>query len=112
MSDDPRMGGGVVARHAELIGYVTLMWSDVHAQVGQLFEDFCAGRGILNKLFCYPVRYPKLPVIDAGKGIKQYPHQADIEAENEGARCLMPRIGMRPDKCWLYCIFVAEKRYF
>ena len=42
MSDDPRMGGGVVARHAELIGYVTLMWSDVHAQVGQLFEDFCS----------------------------------------------------------------------
>jgi hypothetical protein len=42
MSDDPRMGGGVVARHAALIGRVTLMWSDVHAQVGQLFEDFCA----------------------------------------------------------------------
>ena len=40
MSDDPRMG--VVAGHAELIGRVTLMWSDVHAQVGQLFEDFCA----------------------------------------------------------------------
>jgi hypothetical protein len=42
MSDDPRMDGGVVARHAALIGHVTLMWSDVHAQVGQLFEDFCA----------------------------------------------------------------------
>jgi hypothetical protein len=32
----------LIARHAELIGRVTLMWSDVHAQVGQLFEDFCA----------------------------------------------------------------------
>jgi hypothetical protein len=42
MSDDPITGGGVVARHAELIGRVTLMWSDVHAQVGQLFEDFCS----------------------------------------------------------------------
>jgi hypothetical protein len=42
MGDDPRTGGGVVARHAELIGRVTLMWSDVHAKVGQLFEDFCA----------------------------------------------------------------------
>jgi hypothetical protein len=42
MSDDPRTGGGVVAPHAELIGRVTLMWSDVHAHVGQLFEDICA----------------------------------------------------------------------
>jgi len=67
-----------------------LMWSDVHAQVGQLFEDFCAGRGILNKLFCYPVRYPKLPVIDAGKGIKQYPHQADIEAETKARAVSCP----------------------
>jgi hypothetical protein len=41
MSDDPRMGGGMVAGHAELIGRVTLTWSDVHAQLGQLFEDFC-----------------------------------------------------------------------
>jgi hypothetical protein len=42
MSDDPRKGGGIFAAHAELIGRVTLMWSDVHAQVGQLFEDFCS----------------------------------------------------------------------
>jgi hypothetical protein len=42
MSDDSRMSGGIVARHAELIGRVTLMWSDVHALAGQLFEDFCA----------------------------------------------------------------------
>lgn len=32
----------LVASHAELIGRVTLMWSDIHAQAGQLFEDFCA----------------------------------------------------------------------
>jgi hypothetical protein len=41
MTDD-KTSGELVARHAELIGRVTLMWSDVHAQVGQLFEDFCA----------------------------------------------------------------------
>ncbi|MFZ2081576.1 MAG: hypothetical protein WAV38_33995 [Xanthobacteraceae bacterium] len=35
-------GTELVARHAELIGRVTLMWNDVHMQVGQLFEDFCA----------------------------------------------------------------------
>jgi hypothetical protein len=42
MSDDQTVAGGMVACHAELIGRVTLMWNDVHAQVGQLFEDFCA----------------------------------------------------------------------
>ena len=41
MTDDTT-SGELVARHAELIGRVTLMWSDIHAQVGQLFEDFCA----------------------------------------------------------------------
>ena len=41
MTDD-KTGGGLVARHAELIGRVTLMWSDVHAQIGQLFDLFCA----------------------------------------------------------------------
>jgi hypothetical protein len=41
MSDEGT-DAGLVARHAELIGRVTLMWSDVHAQVAQLFEDFCA----------------------------------------------------------------------
>ena len=49
MRDDPRMGGGVVARHAALIGRVTLMWSDVHAQVGQLFEDFCASEEVRKR---------------------------------------------------------------
>jgi hypothetical protein len=44
MSDDPRKGGGIFAAHAELIGRVTLMWSDVHAQVGHLFENFCASK--------------------------------------------------------------------
>jgi hypothetical protein len=39
---DEGAGSELVTRHAELIGRVTLMWSDVHAQVGQLFEDFCA----------------------------------------------------------------------
>ena len=41
MTDDTT-SGELVARHAELIGRVTLMWSDIHAQAGQLFEDFCA----------------------------------------------------------------------
>ena len=41
MTDD-KTGGELVAQHAELIGRVTLMWSDIHAQAGQLFEDFCA----------------------------------------------------------------------
>jgi hypothetical protein len=39
---DEKTSSELVARHAELIGRVTLMWSDVHAEVGQLFEDFCA----------------------------------------------------------------------
>jgi hypothetical protein len=42
MGADEEAGAELVARHAELIGRVTLMWSDVHAQIGQLFEDFCA----------------------------------------------------------------------
>jgi len=41
MTDD-KTSGELIAGHAELIGRVTLMWSDVHAQIGQLFEDFCA----------------------------------------------------------------------
>src|SRR6516165_415146 len=41
MTDDTT-SGELVAGHAELIGRVTLMWSDIHAQAGQLFEDFCA----------------------------------------------------------------------
>jgi hypothetical protein len=41
MTDEPT-GSELVARHAELIGRVTLMWNDVHAQAGQLFQDFCA----------------------------------------------------------------------
>jgi hypothetical protein len=39
---DEKTGSELVARHAELIGRVTLMWNDVHAQAGQLFQDFCA----------------------------------------------------------------------
>ena len=33
-------GSELISRHAELIGRVTLMWSDVHRMIGQLFEDF------------------------------------------------------------------------
>jgi hypothetical protein len=40
VNDIPKTGGELVARHAELIGRVTLMWSDVHRQIGQLFEQF------------------------------------------------------------------------
>jgi hypothetical protein len=39
---DHKTSGELVARHAELIGRVTLMWSDVHALAGLLFEDFGA----------------------------------------------------------------------
>ena len=46
---DEETSAGLVARHAELIGRVTLMWSDVHAQVGQLFEDFCASEEARKK---------------------------------------------------------------
>jgi hypothetical protein len=37
-----KSGEELVASHAELIGRVTVVWNDVHRQVGQLFEDFCA----------------------------------------------------------------------
>jgi hypothetical protein len=40
MTDAPKTGGDLIARHAELIGRVTLMWSDVHQRIGQLFEQF------------------------------------------------------------------------
>ena len=39
---EEKTGSELVARHAELIGRVTLMWNDVHAQASQLFQDFCA----------------------------------------------------------------------
>jgi hypothetical protein len=42
MMTDEATGSELVARHAELIGRVTLMWNDVHAQAGQLFQDFCS----------------------------------------------------------------------
>jgi hypothetical protein len=33
-------GRDIISKHAELIGRVTLMWSDVHRQIGKLFEQF------------------------------------------------------------------------
>lgn len=42
MTDDPKTGPELISRHAELIGRVALMWSDVHRKTGQLFEDFVA----------------------------------------------------------------------
>jgi hypothetical protein len=33
-------GPELIARHAELIGRVALLWSDVHQHIGQLFEQF------------------------------------------------------------------------
>jgi hypothetical protein len=37
-----KTGDELVASYAELIGRVAVVWNDVHAQIGQLFEDFCA----------------------------------------------------------------------
>jgi hypothetical protein len=49
MAGKRESGSELVSRHAELVGRVTLMWSDVHAQVGQLFEDFCASKKVRKR---------------------------------------------------------------
>jgi hypothetical protein len=83
MSDDPRKRGGIFAAHAELIGRVTLMWSDVHAQVGQLFEDCCASEerendiGKLNRTahngncFCLSVPLPCKIILTCASDLKK-----------------------------------------
>jgi hypothetical protein len=45
---DEETSAELVARHAESTGRVALMWSDVHAKVGLLFEDLCASAAILG----------------------------------------------------------------
>lgn len=49
MASKRKSGSELVSRHAELVGRVTLMWSDVHAQVGQLFEDFCSSKKVRKR---------------------------------------------------------------
>jgi hypothetical protein len=58
-----RTGSELVARHAELVGRVTLMWSDVHAQVGQLFEDFCASKIVRKRYWETQAKHLTAPTV-------------------------------------------------